>query len=48
MPSTVHTAMAASTEMTGGKPQYCMAQKAMYAPIMMTSPCAKLSILAMP
>ena len=27
---------------------YCVAQKAMYAPIMMTSPCAKLSILAMP
>ena len=29
MPSTVHTTMAASTDRIGGKPQYCMAQKAM-------------------
>ena len=47
-PSTVHTPMAASTHSAGGNPQYWDAQKAIYAPTMMTSPCAKLSILAMP
>ena len=46
--SSVQTTMAASTDTAGGRPQYCVAQKEMYAPIMITSPWAKFSILAMP
>ena len=44
----VHTTIAIRMETMAGSPMYWAAQKQMYAPIMMTSPCAKLSILAMP
>ena len=47
-PSTVHTTMASSTDTSGVRPQYAVAQNDMYAPIMITSPWAKFSILAMP
>ena len=48
MPSRVHTAMAATTETSAGRPMYWVTQKEMYAPTMMTSPWAKFSIFAMP
>ena len=48
MPSTVHTATESSTPTSAGTPRYCVALKQTKAPIMMTSPWAKLSILAMP
>ena len=44
----VQTTMASRTAGMAGRLRYWVAQKAMYAPIMMTSPCAKFSILAMP
>ena len=47
-PSTVQTSMASSTATGQGRPRFVMASRDMYPPTMITSPWAKLSILAMP
>ena len=48
MPSNVHTSIASRMQTAGGSFQYWAALKIMNAPTMITSPCAKFSILAIP